>query len=350
MCFRLSPGRGQIPRSRRLLVLLCILALATACTRQYLVGDTGPQAYYQTGFPIRDTSADLARIAESIHRIGVTSYYTTYRFSREDSVTDAVVRNPAVLARARERYTFDHSKAGTASVLAADSRGVTFITNHHVTRTPDTLIVMFGSGRASGGPSGVVESISIRTMQRSYVFGLPEARPFRVVAKDSAQDLALIRADLPGADRRPGIRVLRTSLGDASQLAWGSFVYVIGYPKGYRMVTRGIVSDPGYAGGDSFLLDGLFNRGISGGLILAVRGDTGVLEWVGIATSTAAQTEYLLLPESRDSAEEGLLLPYEGRLYMELATRIEYGVTFPVSAGAIRGFLQLTDLQGIARD
>jgi S1-C subfamily serine protease len=348
--FRLSPGRGQILRPAGLLIPGCILTLSTACTRQYFVGDAGPQAYYQTGFPIRDTSAELARIAESIHRIGVTSYYTTYRFAREDSVTNASVRSPATLAQARERYTFDHSKAGTASVLATDPRGVTLITNYHVTRTPDTLIVMFGSGRSDGGPDRVVESISIRTRQRSYVFGLPDARPFRVLAHDSADDLALIRADLPGADQRPGIRVLRTALGDASRLAWGSFVYVIGFPRGYRMVTRGIVSDPGYAGGDTFLLDGLFNRGISGGLILAVRGDNGALEWVGIATATAAQTEYLLMPESRDTAEEGLLLPYEGRLYMELAPRIEYGVTFPVATDAIRRFLQTTRLEGMARD
>ncbi|MGH7464014.1 MAG: hypothetical protein ACREK1_02500, partial [Longimicrobiales bacterium] len=83
--------------------------LTTACTRQYMVSDTGPQAYYQTGFPIRDTSGELARIAQSIHRLGVTSFYTTYRFAGEDSVRDADIRSPATLARAREQYVFDHS-------------------------------------------------------------------------------------------------------------------------------------------------------------------------------------------------------------------------------------------------
>jgi S1-C subfamily serine protease len=344
VCFRLSPKRGQILAPRGLLIIGCILPLASACTRQYLVSDTGPQAYYQTGFPIRDTSAELERIAESILRIGVTASYTTYRFAREDSVTDASVRERSTLARARERYTFNHSKAGTASILAADERGLTLITNHHVTRTPDTIIVHFGESRAAAVAGRVVESISIRTLQRSYLYGLPDARPFRVIAHDSAADLALIRADVPRADQRAGMQVLRAPLGDASRLAWGSFVYVLGYPKGFRMVTRGIVSDPGYNAEDAFLLDGLFNRGISGGLILAVRSDTGALEWVGIATGTAAQTEYMLMPEARDNVEEGLLLPYEGRLYMELASRIEYGVTFPVATVAIRRFLQASRL------
>lgn len=336
----------------RWLVIGCALA-AAGCTRQYLVSDVGPQAYYQTGFPIRDTSNDLERIARSVRRIGITSTYTTYRFAREDSITDADARAPATLAQARERYTFDHSKAGTATIIEASAIGLTLLTNDHVTRTPDTLIVHFGDrpdGRPVARRAGFVESISIRSNQRNVVLGLPEALPFTVSARDSASDLALIRVNLLGADQRPSIHVLRATMGDAARLSWGSFVYVLGYPKGYRMVTRGIVSDPGYAPDDAFLLDGLFNRGISGGLILAVRGDTGVLEWIGIASTAAAQTEFKLVPEVRDLDEEGLLVPYEGRFYLEQASRIEYGITFPVSSTAIRRFLSTARVNIPARE
>jgi hypothetical protein len=100
------------------------------------------------------------------------------------------------------------------------------------------------------------------------------------------------------------------------------------------------VSDPGYAGDDGFLLDGLFNRGISGGIILAVRGDTGALEWVGMASSASAASEFMLMPERRDVREEGVLVPYEGRLYLERTARIEYGITFSVPASAISRFLR----------
>lgn len=339
--FALSSGRIVLPS--RWLLICCAMPLAAGCTRQYTVSDTGPQAYYQTGFPIRDTSMELERIARSVRRIGITGSYTTYRFAREDSVTDASVRDPATLARARERYAFDHSKAGTATIIATNPLGMTLLTNDHVTRTPDTLIVHFGDrpdGRQAAARRGHVESISIRHRQHNVVLGLPEALPFTIVARDSANDLALIRVSLADADERPGIHVLRATMGDAARLSWGSFVYVLGYPKGYRMVTRGIVSDPGYKDDDAFLLDGLFNRGISGGLILAVRGDTGALEWVGVASTAAAQTEYKLVPENREVQEEGLLVPYEGRFYLEQSARIEYGITFPVSSTAIRRFLR----------
>jgi hypothetical protein len=86
-------------------------------------------------------------------------------------------------------------------------------------------------------------------------------------------------------------------------------------------------------------VDGLFNRGISGGLILAVRGDTGRLEWVGMASGASAQAEHMLMPEQREIEEAGMLLPYEGRLYIERASRIDYGITFSVPMTAIQRFL-----------
>ena len=46
-------------------------------------------------------------------------------------------------------------------------------------------------------------------------------------------------------------------MGDASRLTWGSFVYVLGYPQGYPMVTRGIVSLPAFAIGEPVRRKGL---------------------------------------------------------------------------------------------
>ncbi|HEX6309618.1 MAG TPA: serine protease [Longimicrobiales bacterium] len=305
------------------------------------MSDSGPQAYYQTGFPIRDTSRELERIARSIRRVAVTGYYTVYRFARADSITDAALRDARTLARARERFSFDQSKGGTATIIDLRPNGLSLITNDHVIRLPDTVIVHFPAEATNHGRGArPVESLAILQTQRRFVVGFPDPEPFTVAARDSAADLALLDVRLPNADRMTGVYVLTTPMGDASRLAWGSFVYVIGFPRGQRMVTRGIVSDPGYRNDDAFLVDGLFNRGLSGGLVLAVRGDSGALEWVGIATSAAAESDDRLQPESRDVDEEGLLLPYEGRLYFERASRIQYGITYPVSMSVVREFLR----------
>lgn len=303
--------------------------------------DRGPQAYYQTGFPVHDTSRDLERIFRSVKRIQVTGYYDTFRFLPDDAVTEPDLRRGATYARASERFSFDHSKAGTATIISRRGRRLTLITNEHVTRLPDTVIVYFGhqEGAASRGPRHV-ESVAIKTAQTNLVLGLAEVGVFRTVARDTAADIALVTVDLQDPEAMTGIEPLRIPTGDASRLSWGSFVYVLGYPRGYPMLTRGIVSDPNRGRDNAFLLDGLFNRGISGGLVLAVRGDSGRLEWVGMASAASAQTEFILMPEHADVRESGMLLPYDGRLYMEQTMRIDYGITFSVPMTSIRRFLQ----------
>lgn len=332
------PGRKR-SRARAIALVACLTACASqpSCTRQYVVSDTGPQAYYQTAFPIRDTSRQLERVIDSIRRIGVLGMYTTYRFAREDSITDADLALSHTLARARERYSSELPKAGTGTIIDVQPDGVTLITNNHVTSLPDTVVVYYPADVADAPRA--VESISILAQRRDAVHGLPDSRSFRVIARDSIADLALIHVRVRTVDLVPPIRELTVPMGDASKLSWGSFVYVAGFPRGQRMVTRGIVSEPRRGPEDGFVLDGMFNRGISGGVILAVRGDTGELEWVGLATSAAAESDDRLSPGLREIPQENLLVPYDGPLYVRRTPRILYGITYPVTITTIRRFL-----------
>jgi S1-C subfamily serine protease len=335
---------------RSLTILLGAALFAGACARSYVIGERGPQAHYQTAHPLRDTSRELERIFLSVKRIQVTGYYRTYRFAAEDSITKSDLRRPATYSRAIEQFTFDHTRAGTATIISHTGRLLSLITNEHVTRVPDTVFVYFaspGGDLAQNGTGRFLESVSIRTRQRNLVLGLAEPEAFRIIARDSALDIAVIGVDLKLDD--PGdIRVLNIRRGDASRLVWGSFVYVLGYPRGFPMVTRAIVSDPNRGRDNSFLLDGLFNRGISGGLILAVRGDTEELEWVGMAMAASAQHEFILLPDDGRVEEAGMLMPYEGRLHIERVTRIDYGITFSVPMTSIRRFMSRSGLWGSA--
>lgn len=323
------------------LLLICCSLTALACSRSYVLTDRGPQAYYQTGYPVHDTSRDLERIFRSVKRVQVTGYYDTFRFGPDDAITVDDLRHSATFDRASERFSFDHAKSGTATIISRRGNRLTLITNEHVIRLPDTVIVYFGDIRdPDGGGPRHVESVSIRTGQTNLVLGLPEIGLFNTAVRDSAADIALITVDVENPQSLTGVTPLRVRAGNASRLSWGSFVYVLGYPRGYQMLTKGIVSDPNRGRDNGFLLDGLFNRGISGGLILAVRGDSGELEWVGMATAASAHTEFILVPEQADARESGMLLPYDGRLYMEQVTRIDYGITFSVPMTSIRRFLQ----------
>jgi S1-C subfamily serine protease len=339
---------GAAPAAQLRLVLTLLswaggTIAAAGCSRPYVMTERGPQAYYQTGYPVQDVSRDIERIARSVKQTQILVSYDVFRFAREDAITENDVRVRTTYAKATEKYAIDHSVRGTATIYSRRGNRIELITNEHVTRVPDTIIVNYeespGEQPATARSPKYVESVAIKTRQMNLVNELVGISLFSVIARDSALDIALIAVDLDG-EPHSAIELLNVTAGDPSKLGWGSFVYVLGYPQGFKMVTRGIVSDPNRDRDHSFLIDGLWNRGISGGLILAVRGDTGELEWVGMARAASAHPELMLSPERRRLAEQGVSLPYEGRFYVEQVSRIDYGITFSVSMTAIQRFLR----------
>ena len=129
------------------------------------------------------------------------------------------------------------------------------------------------------------------------------------------------------------------SAGDPSELAVGSFVYVLGYPGGYRMVSRGIAT-PLDDGQDGFVVDGNWNQGVSGGPVLAIRDDGDALEWIGIARAATAVLEPRVVPAPSAVEDYDPRLPYEGPVFLEETLRIQYGVTLSVPMTVIRRFMQ----------
>jgi hypothetical protein len=122
----------------------------------------------------------------------------------------------------------------------------------------------------------------------------------------------------------------------------------VGHPGGYQMVTSAIVSRPVGRSGDGFLIDGLLNEGTSGSAILAVRGDTEQLEWVGIARAAAVRRESRLVPESEATPRSVSARPYEGRIFLREVEEIRYGIAFAIPMGEIRDFVRAHRSQAAA--
>jgi hypothetical protein len=111
----------------------------------------------------------------------------------------------------------------------------------------------------------------------------------------------------------------------------------MGYPAGYQMVTRGIVSNPKVNRKGEFLIDALFNQGISGGIVLAVRDGVPNFELVGIAKSVSASYKNVLKPVHESHQEMyNPNIPYEDELYVKVEKEINYGITFTISIAEIR--------------
>jgi S1-C subfamily serine protease len=336
---------SALPRRVRYAVRFAVFSLLLpSCAQRQIILDRPPQAYYQTGFPLHDTSDELERVHRSVKRIHFTAEYRTYVFTEASAVTEADdLASAAVLARAVDTLTERDSKGGTATILFHGHQRVALLTNNHVVHEPAVKVEYFDRGPTQRGRRDAprrVASIALLTAQRGDLADHSGLSRFEVLARDSAEDLALIEVRLRERADSGMFRAIAAPPGDPHQLRWGSFVYVLGYPRGYPMVTFAIVSDPSRDRRGSFLTNGLWNEGISGGVILAVRGDSGGLEWVGLARAGAGKPELQMMPRSDITSEE-LDLPvlYQGPLFLESILRIQYGITFSVPMTAIREFL-----------
>lgn len=312
------------------------------CTGRVGQPQTTPQSYYRTA-PAGDTSRELDRVFRSIQRIEFTAEYVTYEFDERAGVTEADILAGAYESRADTSYSETLTKSGTATVIGRSDRRLTLLTVNHVVQFPPVQFHYFEEGRDRGArardATRPVAAASIRVAERGLMLPRGVLLPYTVTARDERADIALLRVDLDSgvdADRFP---VLELGIGDVRRLSWGAFVYVLGYPLGYPMVTRAIVSNPDWDGQGSFITDGIWNEGMSGGPIVAIR-DAGRLELIGLARASAAEREIRIRPDTTLVTPGSTGVRYDGPLFVDAGFRFHYGIGLPVSLPSITAFLQ----------
>ena len=320
----------------RIVFLLILFITITSCSKKiYQVAyPTLNDGSYDSEFPYKNCSQELAAISESVTKVFCNSFYNSYYFSVEKGITKNQI--PQDLLQKSDGVTeLKNTVAGTGTIIYYRDNHIAILTCAHVVTKPDTTISYYDSQISPG--KNIIQTIAIKQKQDILVYGMPEGGDFETLLIDNQNDIAILSKEL----ERPTdfkIPVLNYPFGRAKELQWGSFVYVIGYPMGYKIVTKGIVSQPDRDRKGAFLIDALFNRGLSGGILLAIRDGVPNFEVVGITTSAAAETETVLVPERDRDYDE--TVPYEGRIYVANKKSLTYGVTRAISAEAILGLIQ----------
>ena len=310
----------------------------------------GCSGYSETSIPYADrtntylseTGSDLIREQvkkgfNSVVRIQNTVTYRTYQFHSGILLTEAETAAADLDSVSAHSFIETHSNAGTATIMSNSNGRSSLFTASHTVTFPDTIYHY--ATRDPSNTDRLVEAVSLKQSVRHFFFGSGSVFEFEVLANDPVRDLAVLLYRW-GRDGDPGLESLSISAGDFDKLDWTDRVYVLGYPRGVRMVTSGMVSRQEINSRRTFAVDAIFNRGFSGGPMFAVRNDGRGLEWMGVLTSASAEKEYFLSPGYRQDIELSQGSPFTGIPVIQETSRINYGISFGTDIKQIADFYE----------
>ncbi len=335
---------GDTPMSRRgsalhvSILVLCILGLSCSSSPERGASPVVRDGRYDSEFPSLRSSRQLEQIAETVKMITAIAYYRTFAIELAEHIQKTDVTPEFLEAREKDAIYVNKSLSGTATIIWAEGRRVALLTCAHIVAFPDTEITYhIGPDRR---PTPFLKTFSIKERQMNFVGILPEGGDLEILAIDRGADVAIMGKLFEQSPSIP-IPVFSYPVGRASDLEWGTFVYLFGYPSGYRIVTSGLVSNPNRDKRGSFLLDAVIGGGFSGGIAVAVRDGVPNFELVGMVKMVSARTSYVLRPQTDDSAVEyDPTVPYTGEVYVDRHTDIEYGVSQAVPVEAVLEVLE----------
>ncbi len=295
----------------------------------------GQDNRYVTEFAFPDASARLESITHSVSKLITVAYYTTYQFDANDHIRQYSLSAGSFKESASSITSTHETVSGTATLISRSDSRVAFLTSAHILDFPDTVIVFCDPSKTLS--TDQIKSIAIKDKQEIYCRDLPGCGPMDLLSLDRGNDIALIGRVCPNPPEN--MKPFEYPAGRAKELGWGCAAYVIGFPMGALMITRGIVSNPNSDESGTFMIDAMFNKGFSGGIILASREGSRGFELVGMVRSASSKKEYVLRP-GKEIHEYNYhkTAPYTGEIYVGTDEAINYGVTYAVPVEALRAF------------
>jgi len=322
----------------KLLLAITLVLLFVSCTSEDQIRKTAyPDLYdgkYDSEFPYRSSSEQLEKISNTIRLVNSIAFYRTYHFEKEDSITVDSVRQGKLKNYLPGSTSFEETASGTGTLIYYSRRTVAILTCNHVIDFQDSVKTYYIT--KEGKNTGLLKDFSVVVKQDIYVVPFFEDGTFEVIARDENLDIAILSKRLI-TQPTFSVPTFNFPKGSADELSWGTFVYVFGFPANNKMISKAIVSNPNYDKNSSFLIDAVANRGMSGGIVLAIRDGVPNFELVGMVLSTPATFEYTVRPYKDNNLVIGS--EYTGPLIADTHRNIIYGIARVLSINAISDFL-----------
>ncbi len=317
---------------KKQIIFLCFTLLLVSCKtdKKITSGTQAGDGRYDSEFPDITVSDQLEEISKTVKKIDCLAFYMTYTFPKDNTIQVDSLTDHDLKKKSSGSAIINKSVSGTVTLTYYDGKTVGMLTCAHVVDFADTIYNWYDENKTK------LHSVSIKLRQQNYVAGLPAGNTIEVVATDKKNDIAILRKELAHHVEKP--QILNFGVGASKDLEWGTFVYIMGYPLGNLMVTRALVSNPGKTKGNVFLTDALYNRGISGSPVFALRDGSPHFEWVGMAKSASVDNIVYLAPDEEHLDAIDTEQPFNDTQYVKQNVRINYGITYSVTIDAILRF------------
>ena len=271
-------------------------------------------------------------VERSILKLTCSAYYENYYYSAPEKFEDIIPQDSLF----EEKVFTTNSVAGTGLILSQHGDNMLILSCHHVFDFDDTLKTYYLDKKKK--VTNYLQSISIKYGQTIYVTHKNgTVSRGKILVQDEEDDIALIETQ--AIENVLSEFPFQGILNSRSKIELGQEVYVLGFPKGHFLITKGLASPSKYKG--KFIVDIPFNRGFSGGVAIVIDANTGNYRYIGMANSTAYDSQIVLAPsDAVSNAEIYKTIPYQGDVYVKELKLINHGITFVISHDTIIDFFK----------
>jgi len=286
--------------------------------------------YYYNGQNNKRVAQSVKNVLKSVNKLDVIAFYKTWYFPENTLFTKSFISKSKTDNLALEVKVTNKSTSGTVTTIYSSGGLVGFITCAHILDYPDSVITYYDDNHK------MVKSLSVKVKHQTFITGINSGSPVEIVMMDTKKDLAFLKKEINREDKN--LVPLDTEIGSTNKFEWGTEVYILGYPQGNLMLTKGNVSIDNNIG-KRFLSDAIFNKGISGSPVFALNNRSNNFDWVGIASSASAKTITYLRPEQENTKTVMAQNQYYGNSIIDEKILINYGITYSISMEEIIIFI-----------
>jgi len=309
-----------------------VLVLLSSCKQtEIITKDISVNAgYYYNGQSDKRIVHSVNEVLKSVNKLDVIAFYKTWHFNEDSLFTKSFITKSQANNPAFNINVTNESTSGTVTTIYSNNGLAGFITCAHILDYPDSVFTYYDDNHS------MVKSLSVMVKHQIFISGINSGSPVEIVLKDTKKDLAFLKKEINPEDTN--LIPLNTNTGSTNKFEWGTEVYILGYPQGNLMLTKGNVSIDNNID-KRFLSDANFNRGISGSPVFALNNNSNNFDWVGIASSASAKTFTYLRPEQKNSETVIAQNPYFGNNIIDEKILINYGITYSISMEEITIFI-----------